>query len=36
MGACCGGGYMDEEIKNATNIDELIKVMEDKKRKTTN
>lgn len=33
MGACCGGGLMDEEIKNATNIDELIKVMEEKKER---
>ena len=33
MGACCGGGFMDEEIKNATNIDELIKVMEEKKER---
>lgn len=33
MGACCGVSSMDEEIKNAKNIEELIKVFQEKKER---
>ena len=33
MGACCGGGIQDEEIKNAKDLNDLIKLFQERKNK---
>ena len=33
MGACCGGGIQDEEIKNAKDLNDLIKLFDERKNK---